>query len=146
MLEVGNGVLTPVEAQSHFSMWCLFAAPLIAGNDLSKMDKDTQDTLMNKEAIAVDQDPLGDGGHKVRDDGDLEIWSKQMSDGGRAVVLLNRSGGSQKMTVRWTELGYPESLSLKVRDLWKHSDEGQAAGRFSADVPSHGVAFLRLTP
>ncbi len=146
MLEVGNGGMTLTEYQSHFSMWCLFAAPLMAGNDLQKMDKDTAAILMNKDAIAVDQDALGDGGRKVREDGDFEVWSKQMSDGGRAVALLNRSGSPHKMDVRWTELGYPGSLSLNVRDLWKHSDEGKMSGEYSTEVASHGVAFLRLTP
>ena len=146
MLEVGNGVLNEDEARAHFSMWTLFAAPLIAGNDLRKMDKQTADVLMNRDVIAIDQDALGQQGHKVRDDGDLEVWSKQLSDGSRAVALLNRSGAATQVSVKWTEIGYPAELKANVRDLWTHKDESGKQGSFSATVPSHGVAFVKITP
>ncbi|MGH1559134.1 hypothetical protein ACRAWD_18525 [Caulobacter segnis] len=68
--------LTTTEYRSHFSLWALMAAPLIAGNDVANMDADTRDILLNKEVIAVNQDRLGVQGRRVRDDGDLEVWSK----------------------------------------------------------------------
>ena len=37
MLEVGNGGMTTTEYRSHFSLWCILAAPLIAGNDIRSM-------------------------------------------------------------------------------------------------------------
>ncbi len=146
MLEIGNGVLNDEEARAHFSMWSLFAAPLIAGNDLRKMDKQTADVLMNRDVIAIDQDALGQQGHKVRDDGDLEVWSKQLSDGSRAVALLNRSGAPTQISVKWTEIGYPAELKATVRDLWTHKDESGKQGSFGANIPSHGVVFVKITP
>jgi alpha-galactosidase len=86
MLEVGvdkNEGLTWEEQRSHFSLWAMMAAPLIVGNDLTIMDDATKDILLNKEVIAVDQDQLGAQGRRVRDDGDLEVWSKPLADGGR---------------------------------------------------------------
>ena len=64
MLEVGNGGLTVEEEKSHFSLWCMLAAPLMAGNDLSKMSSSTKEILTNKEVIAIDQDKLGKQGYK----------------------------------------------------------------------------------
>ncbi len=90
MLEVGNGGMTKEEYRAHFSMWAMFSAPLLAGNDISNMTADTREILLNKEVIAIDQDPLGQQGRRVKKTGDQEIWSKQLQDGGRAVVLLNR--------------------------------------------------------
>jgi alpha-galactosidase len=146
MLEVGNGKLTPTEARAHFSMWAMFAAPLIAGNDIRDMDDDTRAILTNREVIAVDQDALGHAGTRVRRDGDTEVWSRPLADGGRAVALLNRGPAETRISVSWTDIGYPEHLSASVRDLWLHKDLGASKGSFSAAAPSHGVVIVRVEP
>ena len=132
MLEVGNGGMTDEEYRSHFSLWAILAAPLIAGNDLRTMRPEIRDILTNKEVIAVDQDALGREGERVVKNGDLEVWAKQLKDGSRAVVLLNRSGSEQEITVSWEDLGYPKTFSASVRDLWQHKDLGKMTGKFSA--------------
>jgi alpha-galactosidase len=147
MLEVGNGGMTTTEYRSHFSLWCLMAAPLMAGNDLSNMSSDIKEILTNKEVIAIDQDPLGIQGRRVKKDGDLEVWSKQMQDGSRAVALLNRSGAEKTISVSWTDLGYPQTLKAQVRDLWAHKGlPAVSNGTFSAPVASHGVVMITLKP
>ena len=146
MLEVGNGGMTTAEYRSHFSLWALMAAPLIAGNDLRSMTPEIRDILTNKEVIAIDQDSLGRQGRRVAKAGDLEVWSKQLQDGSRAVILLNRSGSSQEITVKWEQIGYPNHLSASVRDLWAHKDLGKFTGKFSASVESHGVVVVTVRP
>ena len=144
MLEVGNGKMTFEEYKSHFSLWALLAAPLIAGNDLSDMSAETKSILINKEVIAIDQDSLGVQGRRVQKDGDLEVWARPLAGGGRAVILLNRSEKPSKISVPWEALGYPASLKVKVRDLWSHKDQPAASGSFAADVVPHGVVMIRL--
>ena len=146
MLEVGNGKMSDTEYRSHFSLWAILAAPLIAGNDLRDMRPAIHDILTNKEVIAVDQDALGREGERVAKDGDLEVWSKQMKDGSRAVVLLNRSDSEKEITATWEALGYPAKLSASVRDLWQHKDLGKLTAQFSARVVSHGVAMVSVKP
>jgi alpha-galactosidase len=146
MLEVGNGGMTNTEYRSHFSLWALMAAPLMAGNDLRSMTPDIRDILTNKEVIAIDQDPMGRQGRRVWKDGDLEVWGKQLQNGDRAVILLNRSGSSHEITVTWEELGYPAHLTAALRDLWAHKDLGKFSGKFSAPVESHGVVMLTVRP
>lgn len=90
MLEVGVGGVTGTEGRAHFSLWSLLNAPLIAGNDLRTMSADTRTILTNTEVIAVNQDWGGRQGHKISDNGNLEVWRKPMSNGSVAVVLLNR--------------------------------------------------------
>ena len=51
MLEVGNGGMTTNEYRSHFSFWCLLAAPLIAGNDIRNMTPEIQEILTNKDCL-----------------------------------------------------------------------------------------------
>ena len=146
MLEVGNGNLTLNENRAHFSLWCILAAPLMLGNDIRNLSPEILDILTNKEVIAIDQDPLGKQGVKIKDTGDLEIWVKQLADGSRAVVLFNRSESTTKMTVNWTEIGYPKYLIAKVRDLWKKKNMGKFSESYSAKVPSHGVVMIKVEP
>jgi alpha-galactosidase len=146
MLEVGNGGMTATEYRAHFSLWCLMAAPLMAGNDIRSMTDEIRSILTNKEVIAVDQDPLGYQGRRVKREGSREIWSKQMADGSRTVALLNRGDSEAAIRVAWTDIGYPDSISAMVRDLWAHQDRGSQQGGYSAKVPSHGVVMVTVRP
>ena len=146
MLEVGNGGMTDTEYRSHFSLWAILAAPLIAGNDLRTMRPEIRDILTNREVIAVDQDSLGSEGRRVQKNGDLEVWAKQMKDGGRAVVLFNRATTDREITVEWEDLGYPSHLEAAVRDLWQKKDLGKFTGKFSASVLPHGVVMITVNP
>lgn len=146
MLEVGNGGLTAVESRAHFSFWALFAAPLIAGNDLRTMSKETLEILTNREVIAIDQDPLGIQGRKVRDDGPHEVWMKPLADGSRAVILFNRGNAAVPLSVAWEDIGlFPAGPAL-VRDLWAKAVPGVHTGRYEGKVEGHGVVMLRITP
>jgi alpha-galactosidase len=146
MLEVGNGGMTKEEYRAHFSMWAMFSAPLLAGNDISNMTADTKEILLNKEVIAIDQDALGQQGRRVKKMGDLEIWSKQLHDGGRAVALLNRGAAAAKISVAWSDIGYPDTLTASVRDLWAEKDLQKQRGAYAAEVPSHGVVMVTVKP
>jgi alpha-galactosidase len=146
MLEVGNGGLTDTENRSHFSMWAMLAAPLIAGNDLRNMDAATKEILTNKEVIAIDQDPLGHEGTRVWKNGDLEVWARPIQGGNRAIVLLNRGSDKHEITVNWEDLNYPAHLDAQVRDLWQHRDLGSFTGKFSAIVAPHGVVMVTVKP
>jgi alpha-galactosidase len=146
MLEVGNGGMTNTEYRSHFSLWCILAAPLMAGNDIRNMSPETAAILTSKEVIAVDQDPLGMQGRRVKREGDLEVWAKQMADGSRAVALLNRGKTESKISVTWSDIGYPDYSPASVRDLWARKNLGKSTGSFSAQVASHGVVMVRIMP
>ena len=146
MLEVGNGGMTDVEYRSHFSLWAILAAPLIAGNDLRNMRPEIRDILTNKEVIAINPDPLGMQGRRVSKSGDREVWVKQLKDGRRAVILLNRGPSEQNVVVNWEEIGNPDHLSAAVRDLWQHKELGKFTAKFGATVPSHGVVMVTVTP
>jgi alpha-galactosidase len=144
MLEIGNGGMSETEYRTHMSLWSLLAAPLLAGNDLRDVPPAILDILLNKEVIAIDQDPLGKQAKRVAQDGDLEVWARPLAGGAYAAGLFNRGASSSKVTARWSDIGI--SGTARVRDLWAHSDRGQATGEFSSDVPSHGVVLIRVEP
>jgi len=110
------------------------------------MKPEIHDILTNKEVIAVNQDPLGSEGRRVLKDGDLEVWAKQMQDGSRAVVLLNRAVTEKEMGFSWETLGYPSHVTASVRDLWRSRDLGRFKQKFSATVAPHSAVMLKVAP
>jgi len=143
MLEVGNGGMSAVEYRTHFSMWALLAAPLIAGNDLRAMSPEIREILLNQEVIAIDQDSLGKPGMRISKDGDSEVWSKVLNAGDSAVGLFNRGEKPAEISVPWSLL--EPSGELRVRDVWKHTDLGRSKAPFTTEVPAHGVVLLRVS-
>lgn len=152
MLEVGNGGLSYDESVTHFSMWCMLAAPLMSGNDLRKMDRETIEILTNKEVIAVNQDPKGVQGIKFMDMGDHQIWAKPLDNGEIAVAFLNRGELDWKIDYdwKWQTMYFAGDVNIRkydynIRDLWKHKDIGTTARNLKTTVPSHGVLMVRLS-
>ena len=146
MLEVGNGGLTLAESRAHFSLWALLAAPLMAGNDIATMTPEVRDILLNREVVAVDQDPLGVQGRRVLDGGHNEVWMKPLSDGSRAVVLLNRGTDSMAIRCRLEDIGFAATQKVRIRDLWAKKDVALENGAIEGKPKPHDVVMLRVTP
>jgi alpha-galactosidase len=146
MLEVGNPGLNRIEEQSHFSMWAVSSAPLWAGNDLTRMDAATRDIYTNSEVIAVDQDTLGAGPAKVREDRKgLQVWIKPLGSigsGVSAVLLLNLTSIPSEVSVQWSDLGL--AGKAEVRDLWTHKNLDQIANGYRAQISPHGSVLLKV--
>lgn len=145
MLEVGNSGLTYDQSRAHMSLWAVLNAPLLAGNDLRDMPQSTLDKLTDPEVLAVNQDWAGVQGHKVRDDGDVEVWAKPMSGGGAAVVLLNRGDIAQTVATSASELDIDGSGSYELRDVWADS-VSSTEGPIEADVASEAAEMFVIEP
>ena len=146
MLEVGNGGLTLAESRSHFSLWALLAAPLMAGNDVATMKPEIRDILLNREVIAVNQDPLGVQGRRILDGGHAEVWMKPLADGSRAVVLFNRGNDTMSIRCALEDLGLARTQKVRVRDLWADRDLALDSGSVEGKVKPHDVVMVRVTP
>jgi alpha-galactosidase len=140
MLEVGNGGMTHAEYRTHMSLWSLLAAPLLAGNDLRSMSKETLELLTNPEVIAIDQDPLGRQARRVSQAGTVEVWARPLADGRVAAGLFNRGEKPASVTARWADLGLRGKA--RVRDAWARKDLGSFADSFTTEVEPHGVVLL----
>jgi alpha-galactosidase len=143
MLEVGNGGMTEDQYRQHMTLWVILAAPLLAGNDLSKMSPSTLALLTNKEVIAVDQDPLGKQGDRVSAVGLTEIWAKPLSGGAKAVGLFNRSDKPAPITLHLSEIGF--GAGAKLRDLWQGREVAATSGAYTVTVPAYGAVLLKAT-
>ena len=146
MLEIGNGGMTADEYRTHMSLWSLLAAPLIAGNDLSTMTDETKSILMNREVVAIDQDPDYKPVTQVSSNNGLEILMRPLHDGSVVVALFNRTSAAAAMEFPSSAL--PAAFtgkSVKARDLWKHQDVSAGEDALKATVPSHGVVLLKVS-
>lgn len=178
MLEVGNsstvnGIhysMTESEDRAHFTMWCMMAAPLILGNDLTKITDETLAIIKNKEMIAVDQDPLGVQGLRLRNENGLQYWFKPLVDGDWAFCVMNTNEEDAALTLDWTELEVNDELSgrntsfasvnYSIKDIWDSAAKPSTTlvkgkGKMKKQmvvnpkevvVKSHDVIAYRLTP
>ena len=142
MLEIGNGGMTDEEYRTHMSLWALLAAPLLAGNDLSRVTPADLAILTNKDVIAVDQDPLGKGADRISQEGPAEVWSRPLAGGAVAVGLFNRAETPNPVSFTLAQAG--AQPSARIRDLWAGSGVQPSDGKYTAMVPPHGVVLLRL--
>ena len=164
MLEVGNG-MSVNEDRAHFSLWAMLNAPLILGNDLRNMTEETKAIILNKEVIAVNQDPLGVQALKFRTEqnGALEFWFKPLAEGEWAVCILNRSKEDRVYLMDWRNFCFTDTevsncstdfdtKTYLVRNLWTHKNEGTTAlpknlnKMKTLQIPAHDVVMYRLTP
>ncbi len=136
--------LSPDEQYTHITLWCLLSAPLLIGCDLEKLDDFTLNLLTNDEVLDVNQDPLGRQAGRISVAGDLEVWAKDLEDGSKAVGLFNRGLLDSSVTVNWQNLGI--SGKHAVRDLWRQKNLGEFIDQFTAPVPPHGAAMIRILP
>jgi len=145
MLEVGNGGMTDAEYRSHFSLWAILAAPLMAGNDVRAMSDATRAILTAPEVIAVDQDPLGRQGRRVNQTRAIDVWVRELDGGSRAIVLLNRGEVAARAEVTWDLVGGSRSHSARVRDLWERQDLGVRREGYDVTLAPHSAAMVKAT-
>lgn len=146
MLEVGNEGLTTNEARAHFTMWCMLAAPLIAGNDIRNMSEDVKSILTNKELISIDQDKLGKQGFKILDLGNFEIWQKPLDDNEIAICLLNLENKEYNYTVEWSKIKIQNFTGkYNIKNLWENKIVGDTDNTKTFLIPARDVVMLRLS-
>jgi alpha-galactosidase len=144
MLQIGRG-LTYEEDKTHFAMWCMMSTPLMLGNDLTTISEETLSIVMNRELIAVNQDPACIQAISVDMKGDAEIWVKDLGrqcSSQKAIAVLNRGNKSIEVTLTWSDYGFKSSAS--ARDLWTHSDISEAQSH-TVVIPAHGTAVYKVT-
>jgi alpha-galactosidase len=144
MLEVGNGKLTLAENRSHFSLWAMLAAPLLAGNDLPNMKPEIKAILTNRDVIAIDQDSLGKQGTRVYSEGEVDVWKRPLAGGAVAIAVIN-AGDSRCST-------HPFHLSLAQlglhgtqtgKELWTGKTIKLRDGQ-PLELTRHDVLLVRI--
>lgn len=153
MLEVGNG-MTYNEDKAHFSLWSMMAAPLIAGNDIRKMSKQTLEILTNRAVIDIDQDSLGIQGFRYLDKDGLQVWCKPLKNGDWAICFINRKTESKSISFDWSKENIVDAIFkhtldnkdvYNLFDLWLKKRTGTTAKVLNETIAPHGVLMYRLS-
>jgi alpha-galactosidase len=144
MLEVGNGHLSLAENRTHFTMWAMLSAPLLAGNDLPHMKPEVRDILTNKEVIAIDQDKLGRQASRVYSDGEVDVWLKHLSGGAGAIAIVN--AGSNRVSTHPFHLNLAKlglHGPMHAKNLWTGADV-ELRNDMPIEIKSHDVLLLKV--
>ena len=144
MLEVGNGKLSLAENRTHFTLWAILAAPLLAGNDLPHMKPEIKAILTNRDVIAINQDALGKQGARTYSDGEVEVWTRQLQGGAMAVAII-AAGDSRYSThpfhLNLAKLGLHGPQAGK--DLWTGKPI-TLTDSMSIEIDNHDVLLVRI--
>lgn len=146
MLEVGNGKLTPDENRTHMGMWAMLAAPLLAGNNLSKLTPEVKAILTNRDVIAIDQDSLGKQANRIFAEGPVEIWSRPLSNGDVALAVFNF--GEDETFLRGISLHLDQAGAAdgwKAYDVWSGKNLGKIDNNYKFSLDRHASLLLRLS-
>ena len=144
-LLVGTGLLTVPQERSQFSLWSMMAAPLLVDGDVRTMSRATASILMNREVIAVDQDPAGLQGVRIADSGGHQVWVRTLADGSHAVLFLNTDSQWSTLETSASRVGLGHQ-PYAVRDLWRHRSWTSSAATIRARVAPDDVVMLRVRP
>lgn len=157
MLEVGNGKLTEDENKSHFSLWCMLAAPLMLGNDIRKFVDGNNNPVegnaalkivTNKQLIAIDQDPLGKPAKLIKKVTGVDIIARPLLNGDVAVCLFNKSSSAKNIHLDLPDLANDQYLLMRkaneyeLHELW--SDKRTTATAISTSLAKHSVQVYRI--
>jgi alpha-galactosidase len=143
MLEIGNGGMTDTEYRTHFSLWAEMAAPLLIGTDLREATDETMAIYLNKDVIAVDQDPLGKQGVEISNTNGHHVFAKPLANGDVSVALFNETDQAAAISTTASAAGLPRRPAYVATDLWSKRVT-ETAGVISANVPAHGTAMFRV--
>jgi alpha-galactosidase len=132
------------EQYTWMTLWSMLDAPLILGNDLTKLDPFTLTLLTNDDVISVNQDALGKQAAPLTRKNGIEIWEKDLEDGSKAVAFFNRGDIATSASLERSALGI--GGRWRIRDLWEHKDVGEFEQSFQANLPAHCAKMFRIQP
>jgi alpha-galactosidase len=144
--QVGGSGMTVDEARTHMSLWAMMASPLIVGADIPNMAKENLDIYLNRDVIAIDQDPLGIQAFTVSNDGNHWILRKPLANGDVAVAFWNDTTAPwTDASAKFAELELDAAASYSAKDLWSKEISKLAGGAVTVGpVSEHGTVVLRI--
>ena len=155
MLEIGNGKLNLEENKSHFTLWCMMAAPLVLGNDLRNLSDGSKKSgailriLTNKSLILIDQDPLVKAAKRIKKKGGVDIIARPLANGDTALCFFNKTNKRKPVQLELYSLreekylSFAKSADYEIHDLW--SDERTYGDEIKTTVEKHGVKVYRIS-
>ena len=136
--------MSAAQFRTQLSMWSILAAPLMISDDLSRITRASRTAVSNGEVIAIDQDPAGVQGTLLSTSGERQVWVKPLSDGSRAVALLNRGSARARISTSAAAIGMPPGGGYVLRNVWAHTTR-PSRGTISAEAAGDSTVLLRVS-
>ena len=140
--DLGGVGCTYTEYQTQMSMWCMMSSVLALSNDLRHLTPEDKRILLNKEIIAIDQDPLGKAAERVVNEAGHQVFVRPLANGSHAVAILNNGDKAQRLSVSFKQLGLTGKYT--VRDVWQHRDIARGATKWGGKVQAHETKVFVL--
>ena len=140
--DLGGVGCTYTEYQTQMSMWCMMSSVLALSNDLRHLTAEDKRIVLNKEMIAIDQDPLGKAAERVVNKADHQVFVRPLADGSHAVAILNCGDKALNLSVSFKQLGLNGLYT--VRDVWQHRDIARGATKWGGKVQAHETKVFVL--
>ena len=140
--DLGGVGCTYTEYQTQMSMWCMMSSVLALSNDLRHLTPEDKRILLNKEIIAIDQDPLGKAAERVVNEAGHQVFVRPLANGSHAVAILNSGDKAQRLSVSFKQLGLTGKYT--VRDVWQHRDIARGATKWGGKVLAHETKVFVL--
>ena len=140
--DLGGVGCTYTEYQTQMSMWCMMSSVLALSNDIRHLTPEDKRILLNKEIIAIDQDPLGKAAERVVNEAGHQVFVRPLANGSHAVAILNSGDKAQRLSVSFKQLGLTGKYT--VRDVWQHRDIARGATKWGGKVQAHETKVFVL--
>jgi hypothetical protein len=138
--------MSAAQFRTQFSMWAMLAAPLMVSGNLISLSSASAGTVGNREAIAIDQDPAGLQARLLAASGGAQVWVKPLSDGSRAVALLNRGSSTVRISTTTSAIGMPSAGRYLLRNVWTGAVASLGSpGAIMASVPGGSTVLVRVS-
>ena len=142
---VGNAGCNDTDYKTQFSLWCLFAAPLMLGCDLRSMTPETLKLVTNKELIAINQDEEARPPYRLGMHRDCHIFARRLSGGEFAFGLFNFGEREVCVPLMFFQTGLTvnSGYAFALRDCFTGEEVGTYKDYYSVKIAPHDCAVYR---
>ncbi|KAL9086676.1 MAG: hypothetical protein Q9165_006995 [Trypethelium subeluteriae] len=142
LLEVGNPGMTFDEQATHFAFWAMVKSALMISTDVTALPTQTVALLQNSDLIAINQDAAGKPITLVqRFTNDHDVWIGDLSNGDKAVLVVDLSNKTRTLSVDFSILGIASASLKNLLD----ASTATGVSSYSKSVNAHGSLALRLS-
>ncbi|XP_015911971.1 alpha-N-acetylgalactosaminidase isoform X2 [Parasteatoda tepidariorum] len=148
-LLIGNFHLTPGQSRAQMAIWCIIPAPLLMSNDLRDIKPIFRDILIDKRAIAINQDHLGLPGKRIYKKNSFEVWKRPIApisgnETSYALLFLNRQPKKRYVSFSPIEFEMNSKNGYLATKAFSDEDFGIVYPNGAIDIVVQGLDVVLL--
>ncbi len=134
------------EYRTHFALWCLFGVPLMIGADLRSLNDTSKALLLNRDLLAIDQDPEARPPYRLWEEKDgRRSYFKHLADGSYVLAYCNPSDSDAQVNANFADAGLPfaAGYALELTDVFT-GETCRHTEYYNPVVPAHDCLVYRV--